>query len=712
VFELNLFEKILFVIVASVFVSWAGVYFYRIYRMIARAKPDTDHRTDNLMNRIGGALWTTFTQERVFRDRPAISTLHSSIFLGFTFYILVNVLDGLEGFFGFRIDPNTWYGAAYNLTADLLTGLLLFSVIALMVRRFISARGVKTFSFNPRTLLHEHVKNGKVPTDSVIVSCFILFHVGMRLSHQGYKLFESGSADILQPFASVMYGIISLSNPVARNVQDALHITWWGALGSILAFLPYFARSKHIHIFAVPIKYTFERHTLENGVTKPASSGVLPMMNLEGEMFGALKLEELSWPRILDAYACIQCNRCQDVCPANATGKALSPAALEINKRMELNTLIGSPFELKPAYPEGTVSSPRPLLEFAINEESIWACTTCGACMQVCPVQDEQMLDIIDIRRERVMMAGEFPKPLQAAFNGMERQGNPWGIAADKRMEWADGLRVLTIDQNPTPDVIYWVGCAASYDPSAQKVARAFVQLLDHAGVNYAVLGKKESCTGDTARRAGNEYLFQQLATTNVETLNTINPKLIVATCPHCMNMIGNEYKQLGGNYEVIHHTTYLERLTNDKKLEALEFSSGNITYHDPCYLGRHNGVYDAPRETLKSLGLEILELERNREGSFCCGAGGAQFWKEEEPGTERISDNRMREIKHTLRAQDDAVVAVGCPFCKSMLASSPEAQDSGVQIKDVAELVLENLEKGRAKIGASKMGVVGISGD
>jgi Fe-S oxidoreductase len=257
------------------------------------------------------------------------------------------------------------------------------------------------------------------------------------------------------------------------------------------------------------------------------------------------------------------------------------------------------------------------------------------------------------------------------------------------------------------------VGCAASYDPSAQKTSRAFVQLLEKGGVNFAVLGKKESCTGDTARRAGNEYLYVEMASKNVQTLNTVKPKLIVATCPHCMNNIGNEYKQLGGDYTVMHHTQYLEKLVSQKQLDAIPMLEGNITYHDPCYLGRHNGVYDAPREVITSMGLEILELERHHEKSFCCGAGGAQFWKEEEHGTERVSDNRFNEIKHTLEGQESKTVAVGCPFCKSMLASSPAAQDSSIAIRDVAELMLENLEKGRAKVGNARANDAAfVSGD
>ena len=669
----------LFALVAGVVGVWG---FFRLYRRLVRGRPDTDLRLDQLPARLWTALRVTLTQERTFRGRPWVSFFHSFIFYGFVYYLLVNVVDGLEGYFRFSI-PSRGLGTVYNLLADVLSLLVLVGVIALVVRRFaLPAR--RDFRFNEKTLLHENVKREAIKRDSLIVSAFILFHVGSRIIGQGAKLAAEGT-DPWQPFTSAVSQLFTPANAEAWRVFG-----YWGALGSVLAFLAYFPYTKHIHIFMAPVNYFFARRP---------NSGTLPFMpvDLEAEtpQVGAEKLEDLAWPRLLDAYACIQCNRCQDACPASATGKALSPAALEINKRMELNVLTAheSPFVLRQAPFETGQPSPRPLLEFALSPEAAWACTTCGACMQVCPVQDEQMLDIIDIRRNQVMVQGEFPPQLQSAFRGMERASNPWGLSRDKRMEWAEGLKVPTIDENPEPDVLYWVGCAASYDPGAQKVARSFLQLLDKAGVSYAVLGKKEACTGDSARRAGNEFLYQQLATENVETLNSVRPKLVVATCPHCMNAIGNEYKQLGGDYAVMHHTQYLENLVTAGRLTPGPMAA-SVTYHDPCYLGRHNGVYDAPRHVIQAMGVELLELERSREASFCCGAGGAQFWKEEEEGRERISDNRFREIQARLdSAKEGKVLAVGCPFCKSMLNSTPgKGGADDIIVKDVAELLLEGV--------------------
>ncbi len=675
---LPLSQRYAFLVFALFTTAWGGRGFYRLYRRIRRGRPDADERFDHIPQRLWYALTTTLTQARTFRKRTFVSIFHAYIFYGFVFYILVNLVDAIEGYFHFSISSATLVGAMYNLFADVLSFLVLLGVVALVVRRFLlPAR--RDFIFNRNTLLHPDVKRGYITRDSLIVSAFILFHVGSRAIGAGARIAAEGP-DKLQPFATLLSHVLTPQNADAWRIFG-----YWGALGSVLVFLAYFPYTKHVHIFMAPAKYFFARR---------AASGVLPPMEInletEGEQIGAKRLEDLTWPRLLDAYACIQCNRCQDVCPATATGKSLSPAALEINKRMELNALSAS----SSGFAAGS-SSPHPLLQFAISAEAAWACTTCGACMQVCPVQDEQMLDIIDIRRNQVMMEGEFPAQLQTAFRGMERSKNPWGINHDKRLDWAEGLQVKTTDENPEADILYWVGCAASYDPQAQKTARAFVQLLNYAEVNFAVLGKKECCTGDSARRAGNELLYRELADQNVATLNQAKPKLIVASCPHCMNAIGKEYKQIGGSYSVMHHTQYLESLMSAGKLDAARLDA-SITYHDPCYLGRHNGVYDAPRNILRVLGNEMLKLDRNRENAFCCGAGGAQFWKEEEPGSERVSENRFREVKDRLSsASHEKTLAVGCPFCKSMLSSTPGKSDAdGIVVKDVAELLLESVQK------------------
>ncbi|HET7375570.1 MAG TPA: (Fe-S)-binding protein, partial [Anaerolineae bacterium] len=476
-----------------------------------------------------------------------------------------------------------------------------------------------------------------------------------------------------QPFASEL-SLLWHGMPLGTLVLWQ-HVFFWFALGSILLFVPYFLYSKHIHLIIAPLNFMLK--------PERKSIGQLDKIDFEDqtiEIFGASKLEQLSQTALLDAYACIMCNRCQDVCPANVTGKALSPSALEINKRYQFNQEGG-------ALAAGKESS-LPLLEFAINPEAVWACTTCGACIEVCPVNNEPMRDILDIRRGLVLMDNSFPPQFQQAFKGMERTGNPWNIAPESRLDWAKGLTVPTVDQNPGADLLWWVGCAPATDARAQKTARDFARILNAANVNFAVLGKRERCTGDSARRSGNEALFFELATGNVETLNEVNPKRIVTTCPHCLHTLSNEYPAFGGHYEVIHHTQLIEELLASGKLQLHGTPTAEITFHDPCYLGRHNGVYAAPRQVLYSVGAEIVEMDRNRNNSFCCGAGGAQMWKEEEHGTERVSTNRIKEAIAT--GLD--TLAVGCPFCMIMLTDAARAEQTSMQIKDVVEIVAERI--------------------
>lgn len=664
---LTLIEKISFLLLAVFSLSYAGIGFYRVYKAIVRGRPDS--RFDHLLQRFSRALWIVFSQQSVFKKRPVISVLHALVFYGFVYYFLVNVVDVLEGFFSFHARAGFWN--PFNLLADLLTAGVLVGIIGLVIRRLIVRPA--DFIFAANVPVQEQVRAG-IFRDSAIVAGFIIFHVGSRLLFKATQLAQEGS-DPFHPVSSVFAGMFSGMSPGV--VEGLNHVFWWGALGSILVFIPYFPRSKHIHIFMAPVNLALRKE----------KAGVMEPMDFEKEeSFGAAKLEDFAWPRLLDAYSCIMCNRCQEACPAYATGKALSPAAIVINERYELNRIL-------PSFSAGE-QSPRPLLEFALNEEATWACTTCNACVEVCPVGNEPMLHILDVRRERVLMQAEFPGGLKKAFTGMEGAGNPFGISPDDRLAWAEKLpfAVPTTEQNPKAEVLYWVGCAVSYDPRAQKIAQSLAEILTAAGVNWAVLGRQEKCTGDAARRAGNEYLFSQLATENVENLNALNPKLIVTTCPHCFHTLKNEYPQFGGHYQVKHHSEFINELLQSGKLRAPAGSDGAVTFHDPCYLGRHNGVYDPPREVVKAMASNLKEPANSRNNSFCCGAGGAQFWKEEERGSERVSTRRYRELKET----GAKILATACPFCMRMFSdeAAKEEPETALEVLDIAEIAAKGLRK------------------
>lgn len=689
---LPLHQRLAFAVFAVVLTVMSARGFYRMYLRVRRGRADADGRVDDVWQRALYALRTTLLQTRVFRARRVLSVFHSFIFYAFVLYLVVNAVDAVDGYVDLRPVGSAWMRALYGVLTDAFSVLAIAGVLAFVVRRY-ALRARRDFAFNGLTLLQGKVKRGYVRRDSAIVSAFIVLHIGSRVVGNAARLAMEG-VDRWEPFGSWLAPVFA--GPHAMVWRE---LGYWGALGSVLLFGVYFPYSKHVHLFMAPVKYFFRRDV---------GSGVLPLVKVdvgaEELHVGAARLADLSWPRLLDAYACIQCNRCQDVCPASQTGKALSPAALEINKRMVLNGIAEerSAFALAgtAAFERGTDAGPL-LMEAVLSPEAVWACTTCGACMEVCPTQDEQMLDIIDMRRNAVMVEGEFPAQLVAAFRGMERMSNPWGLAREKRMAWADGLHVPTVDEVPDPEVLYWVGCAASYDAGAQKTARAVVQLLAEAGVSFAVLGKRECCTGDSARRAGNELLYQQIAGEAVAVLQDVKPKTVLASCPHCVNTIEGEYPQFGGNFNVVHHTEFLARLVDEGRLQPVA-SEARVTFHDPCYLGRHRGTYEQPRNVLHVLSNDVVEMPRAKNNAFCCGAGGAQFWKEEERGTERVAENRFSEAEATLAGAEQKVLAVGCPFCKSMLASSTAAgATDAAAVKDVAELLWEGVQRAK-EVGAN----------
>ncbi len=656
-------EKILFAlaVAVSLYFTWRGA--RRIIQNISSGQGKVDWGL--AWKRLGGLITKIGLFRPVFRFRLGPSILHGLIGWGFLVFLLINLNDLVYGYTKFSILYQTgMFGNIYRLLGDIASAAILIGIVGMVIRRFILRPA--TLSTRQTTLLHPKARFG-ILRDSAIVAAFIIVHNAARLLGESFHLADSGFRDLWQPFALAVAGL--WSGVDAHTLLIGEHAMFWISLGAVVAFLPYFPYSKHIHLFFAPINFALK--------PERRSMGELSYINLEDqsiEQFGAAAMKDLGWEQIMDSYACIMCFRCQEVCPAYNTGKLLSPAALEINKRYHLND-------------GGATDVP---LTNLISEEAVWACTSCGACVDICPVGNEPMRDILDIRRNLSMMESNFPKQLETAFKGMERNANPWNVPQVERMKWAEGLNVPTIEQNPEPDILWWVGCASATDARAQKIAQAFAKILNAAGVNFAVLGQNEHCTGDPARRAGREDIFFGLASTNVEILNEVDPKRIVATCPHCLHTLKNEYPAFGGNYEVIHHTQLINELVGAGKIQ-LEVTPDDykVTFHDPCYLGRHNHVFEAPREDLKSAGIEVIEMPRHADKSFCCGAGGAQVWKEEEAGSARVNATRFAEAKST----GAEVLAVGCPFCMTMLTDASKDDGGSLQVKDVAEIVAERIK-------------------
>ena len=529
------------------------------------------------------------------------------------------------------------------------------------------------------------------------------------------------------------------TNEIIETVALMLHI------GVMLSFLVIVLHSKHLHIFLAPINVTFKRLPDGLGPLLPVEADGKPIdfeNPPDDAEFGRGKIEDFTWKAMLDFATCTECGRCQSQCPAWNTGKPLSPKLVIMDLRdhwmakapyilgektseplegLDLETVKEeghhvpeSGFGRVPGH--GPEQVARPLVGTAeqggvIDPDVLWSCVTCGACVEQCPVDIEHVDHIVDMRRYQVMMESEFPAELSTLFKNLETKGNPWGQNAGDRTNWIDEVDFDVpvygedVDSFDGYEYLFWVGCAGAYDDKAKKTTKAVAELLAIAGVKYLVLGTGESCNGDSARRSGNEFLFQQLAQQAVETLDglfegveTVDRKIVV-TCPHCFNTIGKEYRQLGANYTVLHHTQLLNRLVRDKKLVPVTPVSQNITYHDPCYLGRHNKVYEAPRELIGAAGANLTEMPRHADRSFCCGAGGARMWMEEHIG-KRINHERVDEALAT----GAATVATGCPFCRVMVTDGvndrqEEAGRSGVEVLDVAQVLLGSLEYDKATL-------------
>ena len=614
-----------------------------------------------------------FTQNTLFKTRPFIGFVHALVAWGFTLYLVVNIVDVLYGFIpNFKFLPDSIIGDIYRLFVDTFSVLVLVGVLYLLVRRFIT-KDDRLFTKGP-VMLSDKAQKGML-IDSLLVGAFIIIHIGSRFLSASFEIAIHG-ADRSQPAANFVASF--WSNMPMEKLHLCEHITWWLALGLILAFLPYFPFSKHAHLFMGPLNImaAVDRRSM-------AAIETIDFENEELEQFGASNIQHLPQTQLLDGYACIQCSRCQDACPAYETGKELSPSAMEINKRYFLNENVNS-------LANGE-SIDKALTEWMLTEEAAWSCTTCGYCVEVCPVGNEPMIDILRARQDLVMMESKFPKDAMETFEKMENYGNPWGLSPQDRENWMEGFDVPLMREKKNADVLYWAGCSGAYDSRGRDISQSVANIMNEAGVDYACLGNEETCTGDSARRIGNEYLFQTMAEQNKETFDQYNFKKIVTQCPHCFTTLKNDYAEMGIELDVVHHSQFIDELINEKKIQPKPYIDEDITFHDPCYLGRHNNEYDAPRNVLQSVLKEgkIKEMEQSKSESFCCGAGGGNMWYEIKTG-DRINQNRVGQAVDT----NAKTIAAACNFCNIMLEDGVKTtgNEENIKVIDIAEMVSKSL--------------------
>lgn len=464
----------------------------------------------------------------------------------------------------------------------------------------------------------------------------------------------------------------------------AHHVSFWVHIGIVVAFANYIPFGKHLHLIGAMPNIFFRKYRPKGALDAPD----VDFENYAGETVGAANVEDLEWKGLLDSYACTECARCEHYCPAYNTGKPLNPFMI-VHKIKEQLRERGERVVREGENPEDLEMER--LTGGLISKEELWACTTCGACVEACPVFIEHVDSIVDMRRYLATMEAEFSSEVGRTFRNLEQNDNPWGISQSFRADWAEELDIpLMSELSEPPDYLFWVGCAGSFDDRQKNVTKSFAKILKAADVSFAILGPEETCTGDPARRIGNEYLYWMLAKQNVDTLDEYGVTKIVTTCPHCFHTIGKEYPQLGGDYEVVHHTELLSNLLDEGRLELESVGSMDVTFHDSCYIGRWDDSYEDPRNVLHSVpGVDLQEMELNREQGFCCGAGGGRMWMEEDIG-KRVNVERTDQALET----DPDAIAVNCPFCMTMFTDGLKSRDAeDVPLKDLAEVVAENLD-------------------
>lgn len=661
------------------FVSW-GIAIYSVSQRWQLIKSGLKENVPASTGfRIKQVLVNVLLQKKLMQN-PLRGIFHVFIFYGFLVYSLHSLSQFIGGFLG---DPYFyipeyfphWLSLLYAYFLDSFSFLVLAGLLFFVLRRYV---------WKAKEL-------DRPSTQSIVVVTMISFLMIFSLIGETANYIYFGHdktifRQALAPVINVVRGDIDIKNVYLFG--------WWGHLIALFAFLIYVPSSKHAHLIWAPINYWF----------KPEKSvGQMRYMDVENSsVWGAGSIHQFSWKNLLDSFACIECGRCELACPAARTGKPLSPK--KIMSDLKHDVLDKMPLVQKEyksgksaddVYADEALSGETRVIGKSVLEAELWACTTCYACVQECPVGNHQADSILEMRRSLVLNEGSMPSELAGAMTNMENQGNPWGIGADTRADWAQGQDIKIMSELPEqerPELLFWVGCAGSFEDRNKKVSLAFSRLLKKAGVDFAILGTEETCSGDSARRGGNEYLYQSLAAQNVEVINGYGVKKIVTACPHCYNTLKNEYPDFGGKYEVMHHSELLQQLVNENKLKLKEGEKQSVVYHDSCYLGRYNDIFEQPRFLLAKK--ETHEAAEHHSKSMCCGAGGAQMWMEEE-GSQRVNAVRAKQLLDT-KAD---VVASACPFCMIMLRDGMQAvaQDAGVDLKtqslDIAEILEQSVE-------------------